>query len=60
MLIKLIRTLMRDRKGGTVIEYGLIVALIVISMVAAFIGLANATTSMWGNVSTKVQSASNG
>ena len=35
-------------------------ALIVISMLAALIGLANATTSMWGNVSTKVQSASNG
>jgi pilus assembly protein Flp/PilA len=60
MLINLIRTLTRDRKGGTAIEYGLIAALVVIAMVAAFVELANTTTSMWGNVNSKVQSAGNG
>ena len=60
MLINLIRTLVRDRKGGTAIEYGLIAALIVITMIAAFVGLANTTTSMWGNVNTKIETARSG
>lgn len=60
MLITLIRKLVRDRTGGTAIEYGLIASLVVITMVASFIELANTTTSMWGNVNTKIQNARNG
>jgi pilus assembly protein Flp/PilA len=51
------RALMNDRKGATAVEYGLIVALIVIAMVGALITLADVTTSMWTNVSDKVQAA---
>ena len=57
MLIDMIRELMKDRKGGTAIEYGLIIALIVIAMIASLKEVANTTTSMWGNVQTKVESA---
>ena len=60
MLINLIRKLMQDRKGGTAIEYGLIAALVVITMIVALVSVANTTTSMWGNVHTKVEQASNG
>ena len=60
MLIKLVRKLARDRKGGTAIEYGLIAALVVITMIAAFIEVANTTTSMWGNVNTKFTNARSG
>lgn len=52
-----IRALIGDRRGATAVEYGLIVAMIVIAMVAALISLADVTTSMWTNISDKVQQA---
>lgn len=57
MLIALIRKLAKDRAGGTAIEYGLIAALVVITMVASFIELANTTTGMWNNVQTRIETA---
>jgi pilus assembly protein Flp/PilA len=48
--------LLGDAKGATAVEYGLIVALIVIAMVASFNGLAAKTNSMWNNISTTVLS----
>ncbi|MGY4396192.1 pilus assembly protein Flp/PilA [Sphingomonas sp. UYAg733] len=56
-MITVIKRLARDRKGGTAIEYGLIAALVVITMIAAFVEVANTTTSMWGNVNTKMEQA---
>jgi pilus assembly protein Flp/PilA len=49
-----LRKLLRDKRGATAIEYGLIAALVVLG---AFLGLKNfATTSvnMWNNVSNTV------
>ena len=60
MLKSLARSLWRlasERRGGTAIEYGLILALVVLVMFAALQGLAGVTTDMWSNVSTKVQNA---
>ena len=57
MLIDLFRKLARDCRGGTAIEYGMIVALIVIAMVASFASLANTTVGMWTNVNNKVERA---
>lgn len=48
------RKLYRNRKGGAAIEYGLMCALIVLAMMAALIGLADTTTSMWNTVGNKV------
>jgi pilus assembly protein Flp/PilA len=55
-----IRKLARERKGGTAIEYGLIAALIVITMIAAFTEVANTTVGMWSNVNTRMQNAREG
>jgi pilus assembly protein Flp/PilA len=49
--------LARERRGGTAIEYGLILALVVLAMMGALMGVADVTTNMWGNISTKVQNA---
>lgn len=49
--------LARDRKGATAVEYGFIVALIVIAIIASIQALAGATTGIWNNVSEKVQKA---
>lgn len=60
MLIAMIRKLLKDHKGGTAIEYGLIAGLIVIAMIASFTELANTTTSMWGNVHAKIEASRSG
>lgn len=60
MIIDTLKRLWGDRKGATAVEYGFIVALIVIAMVAALTQLANSTTTMWNNVSTKVTAATAG
>lgn len=52
-----IERLARDVRGGTAVEYGFILALIVLAMIASFQGLANVTTGMWSDVSEKVQKA---
>ena len=51
-------TLLRDTRGATAIEYGLIVALIVIAMMAALQGVANENTGLWATVKQKVTTAS--
>ncbi|RPF72865.1 Flp family type IVb pilin [Aurantiacibacter spongiae] len=49
--------LIRDTRGATAVEYGLIAALIVIAMITAMQALATETNAMWGGVQTKVQAA---
>ena len=49
--------LLRNRRGGTAIEYGLIAALITLTMLAAFQGVAETSVALWGNVSNKVATA---
>ena len=55
-----LKRLLRDTRGATAIEYGLIVSLIVIAMISAMQGFANSTITMWGNVEQQVKNASNG
>jgi pilus assembly protein Flp/PilA len=45
------------RRAATAVEYGLIVALIVIVMVTALQLVANTNTGIWTNVSDKVAAA---
>ena len=54
---RLIRKLYGETRGGTAIEYGLILALVVIVLLAALFGLASTTVDMWNNISTKVSEA---
>lgn len=54
---RLFGRLIRNRKGATAVEYGLIVALIVIAILSSIQSLAGVTTDMWSNVSDKVQRA---
>jgi len=49
--------LLRDDQGATAVEYGLIVALIVIAMVTSLQMVANTNAGLWNNVSNQVQSA---
>jgi pilus assembly protein Flp/PilA len=45
-----IRTLRADRRGATAIEYGLIVALIVIALMTGLSSLGGGVGGMWGKL----------
>ena len=49
--------LMVNVRGATAIEYGLIVALIVIAIVAGISTLGSSNGGAWGNLSNKVDNA---
>lgn len=54
IVIHLIRRLIASNKGATAVEYGLIVAMIVIAIMGALGTVASKTNVMWGNVSNQV------
>ncbi|RYY46273.1 MAG: Flp family type IVb pilin [Sphingomonadales bacterium] len=56
-LAHMIATMIGDRKAATAVEYGLILALIVMALMAGLNALSSSTSSLWGNISTKVQDA---
>lgn len=52
-----LRALVRSVRGGTTIEYGLILAFIVLMMFGALMQMADVTKGMWNDISTRVTSA---
>jgi pilus assembly protein Flp/PilA len=50
-----IRKLIRDQKGATAIEYGLIAALIAVAAITAMQGLGSSLNTTFTNVSTAMQ-----
>jgi pilus assembly protein Flp/PilA len=51
--------ILQDERGVSAVEYGLIVALIVLAMIAGLSQVATATTGMWNNVSSASNEAGN-
>ena len=51
------RKLRSDKRGATVIEYGLIVSLIVVAIMSALAALGGGANGMWGKLDNKVQDA---
>jgi pilus assembly protein Flp/PilA len=60
VLSNIAKELVDDTSGATAIEYGLILALIAIAIIAAVQNVAGTTIAMWNNVSTRSSSAMNG
>ena len=54
---KTLRRLPNDQKGATAIEYGLIVALIALAMMAGLRQLGGGAGGMWTNISSQVQAS---
>ena len=50
-----IRTFLKNSKGATAIEYGLIAALIAVAAIAAMQGLGNSLKTTFGNVATNMK-----
>lgn len=57
-MLDLIRRIKGCEQGATAVEYGLIVSLIVIAMIAALTNVADSTTNMWNEVRDSVVDAS--
>jgi len=51
------RTLGADKRGATAIEYGLIVALIVVAMIGGLSLLGGGTSGMWTKINNAMQSS---
>ena len=51
------KELLRDTRGGTAIEYGLIAALVVIAMIGALSSLADENNGIWSWVNEDVLNA---
>ena len=54
------KRLLRDDRAATAVEYGLILALVVLAIMGAINVLANETTGMWGDVQEEVVEAVQG
>ena len=60
MLSTFIKDLVDDASGATAVEYGLIVALIVIAMIVSLQGVADTAIAMWNMIESKGADAMNG
>jgi pilus assembly protein Flp/PilA len=56
-MLKLLQRIRRDENGATAIEYGLIVALIVIAIITSMSSVANENSGLWAVVRTNVDGA---
>jgi pilus assembly protein Flp/PilA len=56
-MFRLLQSLIQDVRAGTAIEYGLVLAMIVLAMMTALSGFADETTKMWTDVATKTAEA---
>ena len=54
MIGKILRRLIRSEDGATAVEYGLILALVVLAAMIAIVSLAQNTIGMWNNVAVAV------
>lgn len=54
------KRLLRDSRGATAVEYGLIIALIVMAIIGAMSEFANESSQMWDKVSNEYETAKNG
>ncbi|MFM7350607.1 MAG: Flp family type IVb pilin [Erythrobacter sp.] len=60
MLSNIAKDLFDDTSGATAIEYGLVVALIAVAIIAAVQNVAGTTIGVWTNVTNKSVSAMSG
>jgi pilus assembly protein Flp/PilA len=48
------RELLASQRGATAVEYGLIIALVVLAIIGALSSVATKTNAMWSNVANEV------
>lgn len=58
-MFELCRNILKDTRGASAVEYGLILSMIVIAMISALQTVANEVTTMWYFVSDEVTEVRN-
>ncbi len=56
-MVRRVTKIVSNEQGATAIEYGLILAMVVLAMMAALSAFADGTIGMWNNISTKITAA---
>ncbi|MCA0902499.1 Flp family type IVb pilin [Qipengyuania aquimaris] len=56
-MVEFLKKLGRDTEGATAVEYGLILALIFLSMIGAVSSFGQTTIDMWNRVATTISAA---
>lgn len=56
---RFMQRLLRDSRGATAVEYGLIAALVVIGCIVSLQGVADENTGLWAIVKSKVTTVDN-
>lgn len=56
-MVEFLKRLGRDTEGATAVEYGLILALIFLSMIGAVSSFGQTTIDMWNRVATTISAA---
>ncbi|HET9335137.1 MAG TPA: Flp family type IVb pilin [Sphingomicrobium sp.] len=59
LAIRTLRRLRSDKRGATVIEYGLIASLIIIAIMGGLSALGGGANGMWGKLDNEVADAMN-
>ncbi len=59
VMFRLLRRMAGDEAGATAIEYGLIVSLVVIAIIASMSQVANENTGVWARITDKTDVAFN-
>jgi pilus assembly protein Flp/PilA len=52
-----LQSLIRDQRGSSAVEYGFLLAMIVLAMMSALSGVASETSKLWTDVSEKTAEA---
>jgi pilus assembly protein Flp/PilA len=53
-MVKMLRRIMRDNRGATAVEYGLVVSLIIIAILASMSQLATNFNALWTNIGDQI------
>ena len=53
-MLNFFRTIVRDRRGATAVEYGLIISLVVIAALAALTMTGSRTGQMWNMIANRI------
>ncbi len=56
-MFHVLQSLIRDQRGSSAVEYGFLLAVIVLAMMSALSGVASETSKLWTDVSEKTAEA---